>query len=324
MHYTSIRIISVLLLLVFCISGCAQSKQAQEADVLSHLLDDYSKAIADGVPSDMSLTLYNNIFPSISLDRTVTKEDLFQTFTGTRIDSTELSSRIACLKKLETAVLQSPEESLPQDLMVYYCIDTGVAGKVLEVEISGKGGTMIVNGVEVKYDPVYFELVSPYLDAWEYIGEDTKADMLPHLLDDFSNAIADGVPADMRMTVYNRTPYMGDLAPVRKADLIQTDKYVIEAAELSARIDQLNQAASATLKEPRKTRYKDLKVYYYVETGTDGIVLDVEISGKNRTIFVNGMEVEYDPAFYELVEPYLETYTPEPVPESESWDTEGG
>lgn len=324
MRYIKILIISVLLLLVFCTAGCTQSKRNQDADVLDHLLDDYSKAIADGVPSDMSLTLYSNIFPSISLDRPVTKEDLFQIFISTRIDSTELSSRMTCLKKLETAVLQSPEESLPQNLMVYYCIDTGATGKVLEVEISGKGGSMIVNGVEVKYNPVYFEIVSPYLDAWEYIDEDTKKDILPHLLDDFSNAIADGVQADMRLTLYNRMFYMGCLGPVRKAELIEADKYVIDFTELSSRIDKLNQVASVTLEAPKRSQDKDLQLYYYIETEADGIILDVEISGKDRTMFVNGIEVAYDPAFYELVEPYLDTYTPEPVPEPETWSIEGG
>ncbi len=322
-RYMRILIISVLLLLAFCMPGCAQSKQSQDADVLDHLLDDYSKAIADGVPSDMCLTLYNNIVPYISSDRPVTKEDLVQIPISTVIDSTELSSRIASLKKIETSVLQLPERSLPQNLMVYYCIETGASGKVLEVEISGKGGTMVVNGVEVQYDPVFFDIVSPYLDAWEYIDEGTKTDMLPHLLVDFSNTIADGVPSDMCLTLYIRAPYMGCLGPVRKAELIKTDKYVINSTELSSRIDQLNQVASVALEEPPKSQYKDLEVYYYIETEADGIVLDVEISRKGGTIFVNGMEVKYDPVFFELVEPYLDAYTMNIVPEPDSWNEEG-
>ena len=315
-------ILGVLLLLVFCISGCSQSKQ--DMDVLDHLLDDYSKAIADGIPSDMSLTLYNNIVPYISSDRPVTKEALIQIPISTVIDSTELSSRIATLKRIDASTLQLPESAQPQDLMVYYYIETETNGKVLEVEISEKGGTIFVNGVEVEYDPVFFELVSPYLDAWEYVDEDTKADMLPHLLDDFSNTIADGVPADMRLTLYNRTPYMGCLAPVRKAELIEADKYVMDSTELLSRIDQLNQVASVTLEAPKRSKYTDLQLYYYIETEADGIILDVEISGKGRTMFVNGMEVEYDPAFYELVEPYLDAYIMELVPEEDSWSLEGG
>ena len=98
---------------------------------------------------------------------------------------------------------------------------------------------------------------------------------------------------------------MGCLAPVRKAELIEADKYVMDSTELLSRIDQLNQVASVTLEAPKRSKYKDLQLYYYIETEADGIILDVEISGKGRTMFVNGMEVEYDPAFYELVEPYL-------------------
>ena len=302
-----LRILIMLLALVFCLQGCGDSQPSQDADPLTHLLDDYSKAIADGVPSDMSLTLHNNIVPYISSDQPVTKEALIQIPISTVIDSTELSSRIAALKRIDASTLQLSESAQPQDLMVYYYIETETAGKVLEVEISGKSGTMIVNGVEVEYDPVFFELVSPYLDAWEYVDEDTKTEMLPHLLDDLSNAIADGVPADMRMTLYIRAPYMGDLAPVRKAELIKADKYVINSTELSSRIDQLNQVASVALETPEKSPYKDLEVYYYIETEADGIVLDVEISGKGGTIFVNGVAVKYNPVFFDLVEPYLDT-----------------
>lgn len=318
------RILMVLLAVVFSLQGCGNAQPSQEADPLTHLLDDYSKAIADGVPSDMSLTLYNNIVPYISSDQPVTKEALIQIPINTVIDSTELSSRIAALKRIDASTLQLPESAQPQDLMVYYYIETETAGKVLEVEISGKSGTMIVNGVEVQYDPVFFELVSPYLDAWEDVDEDTKTEMLPHLLDDFSNAIADGVPADMCLTLYIRTLYMGCLGPVRKAELIKTDKYVIDSAELSSRIDQLNQAASVTLETPEKSRYKDLEVYYYIETEADGIVLDVELSGKGRTMFINGMEVKYDPVFFDLVEPYLDADTVELVTEPETWSPEGG
>lgn len=100
-------------------------------------------------------------------------------------------------------------------------------------------------------------------------------------------------------------------------------KYVINSTELSSRIDQLNQVASVALETPEKTRYKDLQVYYYIETEADGIALDVEISGKGRTIFVNGVEVKYDPVFFELVEPYLDAYTVEIVPEPETWSAEG-
>ena len=108
------------------------------------------------------------------------------------------------------------------------------------------------------------------------------------------------------------------------AYLESLDKYVMDSTELSSRIDQLNQVASVTLEAPKRSPYKDLEVYYYIETEADGIILDVEISGKGRTMFVNGMEVEYDPAFYELVEPYLDAYIMELVPEEDSWSSEGG
>ena len=299
-----LRILIVLLALLFCLQGCADSQPSQDTDVLSHLLDDYSKAIENGVPADMSLTVYNNIVPYIRSDQAITKDDLMKT-PKTVIDSVELSSRIVYLKKIDSLVLQEPEKSLPKDLMVYYCIETETAGKVLEVEISGKGGTIFVNGTEVKYDPAFFELVSPYLDAWEYMDGGTKTDMLSHLLDDYSKAIENGVPADMSLTLYNMGPYDETDIAVRKAYLIKTPKTVIDSVELSSRIDQLKKIDSSVLREPQITPYKDLRIYYYIETETAGIVLDVEMNGIGGSIFVNGMEVDYDPVFFDLVSPYL-------------------
>ena len=307
--------IIILLLLAFYLQGCAPSQPTQNTDVLNHLLDDYSKVIENGVPSDMRLTLYNNIMPYISINRAVTKDDFINSLAPeTVIDSTELSSRIAYLQRIDSSVLRLPERSLPRDLIVYYCIETETDGKVLEVEISEKGGTIFVNGVEVEYDPVFFELVSPYLDAWEFINKDAEMDILPHLLDDFSNAIADGVPSDMRMTLYNISPFVEYDPAIRKADIIRTDKTIIDSTQLSSRIDYLKKIDSSVLQKAKTTRtedswiyYKDLRIYYYIETEADGIVLDVEISGKGGTIFVNGVAVKYNPVFFDLVEPYLDT-----------------
>lgn len=148
-------------------------------------------------------------------------------------------------------------------------------------------------------------------------------DDLSHLLDDYLKAMENGVPSDMSLTLYNITPHIAYNVPVRKADIMQTSEIVLDSTELSSRIDYLNKIDYSILDEPEITFYEDLRIYYYIETESDGIVLEVGMYGTDGTIFVNGVEVEYDPVFFELVEPYLDAYTMNIVPEPDSWNEEG-
>ena len=47
---------------------------------------------------------------------------------------------------------------------------------VLDVEISFEDRNITVNGVEVAYDPAFFELVAPYMDTWKYNPADWSID----------------------------------------------------------------------------------------------------------------------------------------------------
>ena len=146
-----------------------------------------------------------------------------------------------------------------------------------------------------------------------------------HLIDDYLKAIENGVPSDMSLTLYNITPRVSYIAPVRKADIMRTSAIVLDSSELSSRIDYLNKIDYSILDEPEITFYEDLRIYYCIETVSDGIVLEVGMYGsKDGTIFVNGVQVEYNSVFFELVEPYLDAYTMELVPEEDSWSSEGG
>lgn len=162
MRYSKILII--LLAFVFLLQGCSNPQPSQDTDDLSHLLDDYLKAMENGVPSDMSLTLYN-ITPHIAYNMPVRKADIIKT-RKTVLDSTELLSRIDYLKKIDNSILQEPEITFYEDLRIYYYIETEADGIVLEVGMYGTDGTIFVNGVEVEYNPVFFDLVSPYLYYW--------------------------------------------------------------------------------------------------------------------------------------------------------------
>jgi len=168
-----LRIVIVLLVSVFLLQGCSGFQLSQDADDLSHLLDDYLKAIENGVPSDMSLMIYNATY-RMSTDIPLDEAGLILMCSNSKdpsiadkvvIDSTQLSSKIDQLKNINSLSLQKPLISLGKNLRIYYFIETETDGKVLEVGMYGKDSNMFVNGVEVEYDPAFFDLVEPYLHA---------------------------------------------------------------------------------------------------------------------------------------------------------------
>lgn len=168
------RIVIILLTSVFLLQGCSDPQSSQDADVLSHLLDDFSKSIADGIPADMTLTVYSTTIymsPDMPLDEagliSIGSDSKDPTSGGKAvIDSTQLSFKIDQLKYISSLSLRKPLISRYKDLRIYYVIETETAGKVLEVGLNGFGGPVFVNGVEVKYDSVFFDLVETY--AYSY------------------------------------------------------------------------------------------------------------------------------------------------------------
>lgn len=162
-----LKMLSILLALVFCLQGCGQNQPNTEYDPLDDLLADFSKAIENGVPSDMRLTLYWEPPYLEQLARHIRKEDIVRGRSRTLLDSAKLADQIDQLQKIASADLQLPEKSYYKDLHICYWIETD-AGTVLDVEISFEDRNITVNGVEVAYDPAFFELVAPYMDTWKY------------------------------------------------------------------------------------------------------------------------------------------------------------
>ena len=163
-----LKAVIILLSLIFCLHGCAESRTNQNTDTLPHLLDDYSKAIVNGIPDDMLLTIYY-LESSVLTLKPVNETELIEWYAETEdvhkvvVDSTELSSRIDQLRKIDSCVIQTAHEKETKDARIYYYVELKTTGKVLEVTMRGSEGNIFVNGIEVKYNPVFFELVSPYL-----------------------------------------------------------------------------------------------------------------------------------------------------------------
>lgn len=163
-----LKAVIILLTLIFCLHGCAESRTSQNTDTVPYLLDDYSEAITNGIPDDMLLTIYYMESSVLTL-KPVDEIELIQWYSETEdvhkvvIGSTELSSRIDQLRKIDSSVIQAAHEKETKNARIYYYFELETTGKVLEVTMRGAEGNIFVNGMEVKYNPVFFDLVSPYL-----------------------------------------------------------------------------------------------------------------------------------------------------------------
>ena len=164
-----LKILTIFLMLVFLLQGCAKPGSTENIDEPRSVLDDYLIAIENNVPSNMNLTIYFTGF-DVSFLYPPDEEDLINWGNSGEIDkividSAELESRIDQLKKIDSSVLQTPKKRSHKDARLYYYIETETAGKVLEVSMNGLYGTMFVNGTEVEYNPVFYDVVSPYLET---------------------------------------------------------------------------------------------------------------------------------------------------------------
>ena len=154
------QIIAVLLALVIVVSfpGCTKTKERD-------LLIDYSNAIADGIPDDMSLTIYYLPFTVLTY-APVKPEELpyISTVQKILIEQKELSSQLDALRKIDSTILKPVEEQGRVNARLYYFFELGNGDRILEVVISADYTTR-VNGIDVEYNSVLYDAVSPFLSS---------------------------------------------------------------------------------------------------------------------------------------------------------------
>lgn len=156
------RIIALLVLgflLVTILTGCSDP-----AAQLQDKLENYSKIMQADLPEDLRLTIYY-IDPRIltayawNVD-TLIKYDETQKIV---IEREEILSNIDAFKKLNWSVLTPTKNEPFINARLYYVIESGEYGKLLEVVISEVRGNVVVNGIEVEYNTLFYELIWPFL-----------------------------------------------------------------------------------------------------------------------------------------------------------------
>ena len=166
--------IIIILLFAFSLSGCTILPVSQDpADeyspptrpTLEEALAEYSSLMQSDLPEDTRLTIYY-ISPALLTRAPVSVEQLM-TFSDVKIinvTAAELRQIQPLLKKLDASILQPVQEETYINARLYYVIETSDSNKILEVVTTNiLHQSVFVNGVEVENDPIFFDIISPFL-----------------------------------------------------------------------------------------------------------------------------------------------------------------
>ena len=169
MRHTGIilRVICVIVTIVL-LTGCFSNSAK-----LRWELYDYEEMMQGDIPKDLRLTIYY-MSPKI-LTRFPLNTDQMVSFRETKsivVSSEKLALYLPVLKNLKHSVLQPVEEETYLNARLYYVFETGNSNKILEIAISYIHSNVFVNGIEVKDNPIFYEIIDPFLteDAHSTLG----------------------------------------------------------------------------------------------------------------------------------------------------------
>lgn len=143
-------------------------------------------------------------------------------------------------------------------------------------------------------------------------GEDMQS---KNIVNDYLSKIENTDIADFSLTIYYIEESILTRAPLSIDDLINystVKKVTISGNDLSGFIESLKQTSADDLRVVKKDTYIDARVYYVLE-GKDGEkILDVVMFGNYKTIFgysecifINGLAVEWNSVFFDILLPIL-------------------
>lgn len=159
MNCKKIILLLVSFLLIMSWAGCTNTSiQLQDA------LENYSKMVQGDMPEDLCLTIYY-VDPQLltrypwSVD-TLINCDMTQKIV---IERGEILSNIDAFKKINWSVLTPTKNDPRINARLYYVIESGEHGKLLEVVISEVRGNVVVNRIEIENNALFYELIWPFL-----------------------------------------------------------------------------------------------------------------------------------------------------------------
>lgn len=167
----------ILALLVVCTS-CTNSEKTSEKTNLNHLFVGYTHMIENGIPEDVSLRIFF-IDPSTMTQFPWKPFHLRGSFDCQYIyiEAQELRQHISTLRKLDYLMLDAPEpdEKTYLNARVCYIFESKSSGKILEVAMNNIYGKVFINDVYMGDNPVFSEIIEPFLHRKAGLANPDKA-----------------------------------------------------------------------------------------------------------------------------------------------------
>jgi len=135
----------------------------------------------------------------------------------------------------------------------------------------------------------------------------SKTTLTPH------EFIEQGEYGGLGLTIYFMDPYCLTRAPIRVIDLTENQYDYKITINGSAQGDDifntiLNPLINTELLPVENKSYVDARIYYVIETEKGQKLFDVAMWGKNNSIFVNGVQVNENKIYYDVIIPFLPEY----------------
>lgn len=114
---------------------------------------------------------------------------------------------------------------------------------------------------------------------------------------------------DISLTIYYLDLHMLRFMPVSSVERLMEcvdEKVVVSGSDLEQHIDLFRKMSDEVFVPVwMKTSELDLRVYYVLESKKNGKLFDVAMWGNEDSIFVNGIEVEGNKIFCDVIIPFL-------------------
>lgn len=136
-----------------------------------------------------------------------------------------------------------------------------------------------------------------------------KADMKLHnSLKTFSNTLEQESLDGLCLKIYYIDPSILTRAPLTVDNLINfpgVREIIVDSQHLEEHVDLLNQLKADNLVQVTHSSNLNARLCYTFETNRDGKILEIAFGGVNNSVFVNGIEVEYNDLFCNVIIPFL-------------------
>lgn len=125
--------------------------------------------------NDISLTIYYLDLHALLFYPVSSVEDLIQrSDEKVVISGSDLEEHVDLFRKMSNeGFIPVWKKSSDLDLRVYYVLESKKNGKLFDVAMWGDGGSIFVNGIEVKENKIFYDVIIPFLP--EDVARDLEA-----------------------------------------------------------------------------------------------------------------------------------------------------